>query len=103
MMTSRSEELVVPPFKSRGRLVTKYTSPTQFAETVRNKWKAAGYEVNVWVEWQQSIDEHFEQGWVRSDLIAGLPRHVWLERYTHYLAAGGRPVAMKRAAQPDGV
>ena len=100
-MTSRSE-LVVPPFVSRGNPVTKYTSPTEFAETVRNKWKAAGYEVNVWIEWQQSI-EHFKQGWVRSDLIAGLPRHVWFERYSQYLAAGGRPVAMKREAPPDDI
>jgi hypothetical protein len=100
-MTSRSE-LVVPPFRSRGRPVTKHTSPNQFAETVRTKWKAAGYEVNVWVEWQQS-DEHFKQGWVRSDLIAGLPRHVWFARYTHYLAAGGRPVKAKREEPPGGV
>jgi hypothetical protein len=101
-MTSRSD-LVVPPFVRRGRPVTKYTSPNEFAETVRKKWQMAGHQVNVWVEWQQSIDEHSKQGSVRSDLIAGLPRHVWFERYTHYLAAGGRPVAMKRAAQPDDV
>ena len=95
-MTSRSE-LVVPPFVASCRRRGIDVSNERIAERVRTAWANAGHTVRVWVE--TSVSSTHPHAVVRSDLIAGLPRDVWLARYREYLAAGGRPV--KRMQECD--
>lgn len=72
----------VPPFNpSRatgvdGETTWFFTQPgaIELVRRIRDVWREAGWDIQVWVEWERRADNGRKEWIVRSDLVNGLPR-----------------------------